>query len=338
MVIEKFYKKLFGKQNPSSVSLDNDAWATKGRLSAEEDELLNSPFSEEEVRKVIFDMKENSAPGPDGFGVSFYKSCWEIIKNDFMELINDFHKGDLDLTRLNYGVITLVPKVKEANNVKQFRPICLLNVSFKIFTKLLMGRLTMVADKLIGQAQTAFIKGRYIHDGAVLLHEIMHELRVSKKQGVVFKIDFEKAYDSVNWSFVEEVLTKKGFGEKSRHWIMSTIRGGKVCVNINGENGNYFKTHRGLRQGDPLSPLLFNLAADALDHILTKARTKGRIRGVALNLVEGGITHLQYADDTVILMDNDSQTLSNMKFLLYCFEWLTGLRINYLIVKLLPLE
>ena len=84
-----------------------------------------------------------------------------------------------------------------------------------------------------------------------------------------------------------------------------------------------------LRQGDPLSPLLFNLAVDALDHILTKARTKGRIRGVALNLVEGGITHLQYADDTVILMDNDSQTLSNMKFLLYCFEWMTGLRINY---------
>ena len=255
-----------------------------------------------------------------------------------MELVNDFHKGDLDLTRLNYGVITLVPKVKEANNVKQFRPICLLNVSFKIFTKLLMGRLTMVADKLIGQAQTAFIKGRYIHDRAVLLHEIMHELRVSKKQGVVFKIDFEKAYDSVNWNFVEEVLTKKGFGEKSRHWIMSMIRGGKVCVNINGENGNYFKTHRGLRQGDPLSPLPFNLAADALDHIMTKARTKGRIMGVALNLVEGGITHLQYPDDTVILMDNDSQTLSNMKFLLYCFEWLTGLRINYLIVKLLPLE
>ena len=145
----------------------------------------------------------------------------------------------------------------------------------------------------------------------------------------MFKIDFEKANDSVNWNFVEEVLTKKGFGEKSHHWIMSTIRGGKVCVNINNENENYFKTHRGLRQGDPLSPLLFNLAADALDHILTKARTKGRIRGVALNLVEGGITHLQYADDTVILMDNDSQTLSNMKFLLYCFEWLTGLRINY---------
>lgn len=104
---------------------------------------------------------------------------------------------------------------------------------------------------------------------------------------------------------------------------------GKVFININGENGPYFKTHRGLRQGGPLSLLLFNLAVDALDHILRKAKQKGHVKGVVPHLVPGGLTHLQYADDTVILVELDDKTIVNMKFLLYCFEWMSGLKINY---------
>ena len=146
---------------------------------------------------------------------------------------------------------------------------------------------------------------------------------------MIFKIDFEKAYDSINWGFVEEVLTRKGVDSKFKSWIMSTVTGGRVCVNINGDNGAYFRTPQGLRQGDPLCPLLFNLVADALDHILLKAQYTGHIRGVVPNLIPGGVTHLQYANDMVLLMDLDDQTLTNMKFLLYCFEWMTGLKINY---------
>jgi hypothetical protein len=105
---------------------------------------------------------------------------------------------------------------------------------------------------------------------------------------VIFKIDFEKAYDIIKWSFVEEVLIKKGFSEKLRKWVMSTVRGGgRVCINKNGKNGPYFKTHRGLRQGDPLSPLLFNLAADALAYILDNAKELGLIRGVVPHLIQG---------------------------------------------------
>jgi retron-type reverse transcriptase len=146
---------------------------------------------------------------------------------------------------------------------------------------------------------------------------------------VIFKIDFEKAYDSIRWEFVAEVLAKKCFDNKLRGWVMSTVRGGKVCVNINGGNGPYFKTHRGLRQRDPLSPLLFNLAVDALAHILDKAKGKGYIKGVVPHLIPGGLTHLQYADDTILLCENDIQSITNMKFLLYCFEWMSGLKINY---------
>lgn len=186
-----------------------------------------------------------------------------------------------------------------------------------------------MAQKLIDPCQSAFIKGRYIVDGAVMLHEITHELRVKKKKGVILKIDFEKAYDSVHWDFIENVMIRKGFCQKLRGWIMSTIKGGKVCVNINGENSPYFKTHRGLRQGDPLSPLMFNLAADALAHIMNKARSHGHIKGVIPHLIRGGITHLQYADDTIILTEGDPDSIKNIKFLLYCFEWMSGLKINY---------
>lgn len=246
-----------------------------------------------------------------------------------MLLVEDFYKGNLDIQRLNYGAITLVPKVKDAFNVRQFRPICLLNVSFKIFFNLLMNRFSGIADRIIDKGQTAFIKGRYILDGVVILHETLHELRRKKMRGVILKIDFKKAYDSVKWDFVEKVLRKKGFDEKVIGWIMSTVKGGKVCININGENRPYFKTHRGLRQGDPLSPLLFNLVGDALAHMLNAAKLKGRVKGLVPHLIEGGLTHLQYADDTILFMEDDESSLANVKFILYCFEWMTGLRINY---------
>jgi len=146
---------------------------------------------------------------------------------------------------------------------------------------------------------------------------------------VILKIDFEKAYDSVDWDFVKGILKRKELPKQMVDWIMSTVRRGRVCININGENGPYFKTHKGLRQGDPLSPLLFSLAADALDHILSKAKLNGYIKGVVPHLIPGGLSHLQYTDDTVILMSHDDQTIINMKFFLYCFEWMSGLKINY---------
>lgn len=176
-----YYKKLFGKQVERKIHLDEEVWAEETKLNMDDNIMLTSPFTELEVQKVISDMKLNSAPGPDGFSSAFYKACWGVIRQDFMNLIEDFNKGNLDIARLNYGAITLIPKVQDAFNVKQFRPICLLNVSFKILTNLWLNRLAAVVDKLIDKGQTAFIKGRYILDGVVILHETLHELIVNKK-------------------------------------------------------------------------------------------------------------------------------------------------------------
>ena len=108
------------------------------------------------------------------------------------------HEGDLPLHRLNYGVITLLPKKDDASRIEQYRPICLLNVSFKIFTKVGTNRVTSLAHKVIRPSQSAFLPGRNILEGVVVLHETIHELHRKKMDGVIFKIDFEKAYDKVN--------------------------------------------------------------------------------------------------------------------------------------------
>jgi hypothetical protein len=131
---------------------------------------------------------------------------WICIKESLLGMAQDFNRGTLDLRRLNYGVITLVPKVKEAKTIKHYRPICLLNVDFKIFSKLLTDKITPVIDRLISESQSAFINGKNILEGVV---EVIHELRRTGRQSVLFKIDFEKAYDKVRWDFVQEVMEQK---------------------------------------------------------------------------------------------------------------------------------
>jgi hypothetical protein len=180
-----------------------DFWPVDLQVSKEDKLELVKPFSMEEIKEVVMEMKENSAPCPNGYGVVFFKKIWEFLKGDLMAMFIDFYNDKLDIKRLNYGVITLVPKLNEANNIKHFKPICLLNVDFKCFTKVLINRLILVAKKVISKNQIGFIEGRNILEGVVVLHEVLHELKSSRKRGLILKLDFEKAYDRVRWSFLE---------------------------------------------------------------------------------------------------------------------------------------
>ena len=163
-------------------------------MSQIENEFLCDEFSEKEIRDAVFQMEHNKAPGPDGFPAEFYQFFWETIKADLIQLFVEFHRGELPLHSLNFGVITLLPKKEDATKVQQYRLICLLNVSFKIFTKVLTNRLSVVAQKIIRPSQTAFIPGRHILEGVVILHETIHEMHKKKKNGVILKLDFEKKH------------------------------------------------------------------------------------------------------------------------------------------------
>jgi hypothetical protein len=244
-------------------------------------------------------------------------------------MLDKLHAGQLELWRWNYGVIILLPKVKPATNIKQFRPICLLNVIYKIITKTLTLRLTAVIDKVISPFQIAFIPGRNILEGVVILQEVLHELRSTKSAGVLIKLDFEKAYNKVNWNFLEEVLNRKGFVETWIQWIGKAVRGGRVCIDLNGDRDAFFRSYKGLRQEDPLSPLLFNLVVDALSAMLSRACSAGVIQGLVPHLVNGGLSHLSYADDTVILLHYSPENLRNVRLILSCYEAMSGLKINF---------
>jgi len=178
--ITQFYKNLFGSPNASEITLEEDRIQDIPQVTQEDNEVLTSEFTESEVKNIVFQMEHNKAPGPDGFPAEFYQVFWEIIKDDLMALFMDFHKEDLNLFSLNFGIITLIPKVQEATRIQQYRPICVLNVSFKIFTKVATNRLNKVAQTVVSPMQTAFMPGRNIMEGVVVLHETIHELHNKK--------------------------------------------------------------------------------------------------------------------------------------------------------------
>lgn len=142
-------------------------------------------------------MEINKAAGPNKIPIDFYQACWNIVKGDIIQLFSDFHAKTVDISRLNYGIITLLPKKSDATSIQQYRPICLLNCLYKLITKTLTIRMEGIAEKLIHSNQSAFMKGRNIVSGTMILHEVLHKTKFKKQIGIVLKLDFEKAYDKV---------------------------------------------------------------------------------------------------------------------------------------------
>jgi hypothetical protein len=326
--ITDYYKSLFGDPEPSNVCLEESVNGDIPKLTNQENNILITDFTEKEVHEAIMQMEKNKAPGPDGFPAEFYQSFWEIIKHDFLALFADFKQGRLPLHNLNFGNIILLPKKENAIQIQQYRPICLLNVSFKIFTKVGTNRIMGIAHKVIRPTQTAFMPGRHILEGVLVLHETVHEIHRKKLDGIIMKIDFEKAYDKVKWDFLQQVLRMKGFDPTWCQWINQYVSKGSVGIKVNDQLGHYFQTRKGLRQGDPLSPILFNILADILAILIARAKEDGQIGGLIPDLVEGGVSILQYADDTIIFMEHDFDKAMNMKLILSFFEQLSGLKIK----------
>jgi hypothetical protein len=196
--ITSYYRDLFGPPKQCSFSLDESRVDDIVQVSQEENDLIIRPFTHEEIQEAVFQMEHNKAPGPDGFLAEFYQACWEIIKDDLMELFRKFHDGNLPLFSLNFGMIILLPKSRDATRIQQYRPICLLNMSFKIFTKVSTNRISQVAQKVISPSQTAFLPGRNIMEGAIVLLEMINEMHRKKQSGLILKIGFEKTYDKIN--------------------------------------------------------------------------------------------------------------------------------------------
>jgi hypothetical protein len=149
-------------------------WEVEEKVTSEENQILEAQFSIEEIKEAIDSSYAEGAPGPDGFSFMFYQKFWPIIKDDFMAIVREFEAGRANMARLNYAMIILIPKEDGAKTLRKFRPISLINCSFKLFAKALNSRLEKICNRLLAPNQTAFVKGRYILESVVSSHEIIH--------------------------------------------------------------------------------------------------------------------------------------------------------------------
>jgi hypothetical protein len=211
-------------------------------VTHDEKDALEHPFSEKkEIRKAIIGSYLEGAPVPNGLSFLFYQKFWDLVKTDFCRMVHVFQNGCMDLFRLNFASLTLIPKVEEVVDMTDFRPISLLNCSFTIFSNFLTLRLESVCQRLVAKEQSAFITGRYILESAVIAHEVVHSLHKSKESGVIIKLDYEKAYDRVNTEFLLKILRGRGFGELWINWISKIVSGESVCVSANEDESSTFK-------------------------------------------------------------------------------------------------
>jgi hypothetical protein len=189
-----FFKSIIGVPEDSVPSNLQHIYVDRSTPSRS----ITAPFIEQETKSTLLSMNLNSAPGPDGFGSAFYRAAWETVKVQVMNFMSAFHGGPINLDPINRSHIVLIPKKPAVVDDDSFRPICLQNCSLKILSKVLTKRLQGEIPKLININQTGFIKGRSISDTFVYALELVQVCHKRKKRAIVLKLDFAKAFDTVN--------------------------------------------------------------------------------------------------------------------------------------------
>ena len=189
------------------------------RLNHVEAEGLEQPFTEEKIHAALMGMNGDKTPGPNGFTMAFWQSCWDFVKEEIMDLFKEFFDERSFAKSLNSTFLVLIPKKGGAEDLGDFRPISLLGGLYKLLAKVLANRLKEVLDKVVSADQNAFVKGRQILDASLIANEVIDYWLKRKEKGLICKLDIEKAYDSINWNFLMKVLQKMGFGNKWVGWI-----------------------------------------------------------------------------------------------------------------------
>ncbi|KAK9930542.1 hypothetical protein M0R45_027578 [Rubus argutus] len=250
-------------------------------VTVAENDCLTATPTPDEIKVVAFSMDPDSAPGPDGFSGHFYRSCWDFIGSDVVNAVCYFFESGFIQPNLNCSFVALLPKVPEADVITQFRPIAMANFIFKIITRILADRLSPIASRIILPNQFAFLKGRQISDCIFLTSECVNLLDAPCIDGnVAIKFDIARAFDTLDWAFLLRVLTAFGFHAIFIDWIRTILASAKLSILFNGSPVGFFSCSRGVRQGDPLSPLLFCLAEEVLSRGIVKLVSSGNKDGL----------------------------------------------------------
>ncbi|GKV05111.1 hypothetical protein SLEP1_g17152 [Rubroshorea leprosula] len=297
--IMQYFKNLFTDEGWLRLTLQGINIRT---ISAADRSMLTQPFTEEEVKAAVWNCDSTKAPAPDGFNFGFLKTEWEVIKEDVMEFLMDFNKNGRLVRGSNASFIVLIPKKENPQGIEEYRPISLIGCIYKILSKLLANIVNRILEGIIGENQFAFIEGRQLVDGVVVVNETIDGVRKKKSQCFVFKIDFEKAYDKLSWHFLDYMIEKMGFDVVWRGWIS---------------------------EWDPLSPFLFLIVAEALNGLTTEVVSKGFLQGVKIGEGELQVSHLQFADDTIFMGEAAEKNIWTVKCIMRAFELVSSLKVNY---------
>ena len=299
---------------------------TGNKLTEEDRQLLEKCIEIEEMKNTVQQLKNNKSPGIDGLPAEFYKIFWNDIKHILFESFNfSIYSGKLSISQ-RQGVMSLLPKPdKDPHYLKNWRPISLLTTDYKILSSTIASRLKNKLQNIIHTDQTGFLKGRYIGENVRNVIDILDYIEKENMSGIILTIDYEKAFDKIEWNFIFKTLKYFNFGNAFINLVKLLYTDISSCCVNNGWSTQFFSLSRGVRQGCPLSPYLFILCTEILGNAI---RNDSNVKGVKLKNrnAESILKMSQYADDTTIFLENHQESIRNVIDLIKKFYLISGLK------------
>ncbi|GJZ19637.1 hypothetical protein Tco_0556227 [Tanacetum coccineum] len=318
------YEAFLGQPGTTCGLNDNDLFRVILDQNVAIDMIKN--VTRQEMKNALFSIGNDKAPGPDGYTAAFFKESWDIMADDFVATICDFFTNGKILKELNHTIIALILKVSSLTRVNDYRPISCCNVLFKCISKIIVNRIKDSLKVLVSPNQSAFVSGRSIADNILLTQELMHNYHLDRSlPRCAFKVDIQKAYDTVDWDFLKKILASFGFYTYMIGWIMECVTTTSFSISINGSLHGFFKGKCGLHQGDPLSPYLFTLIMEVLTLMLQRGVRNASSFTYHRYCSKLELINLCFADDLFLFAHRDVDSAKIIKDALFEFKEVSGL-------------
>ncbi|VFR00991.1 unnamed protein product [Cuscuta campestris] len=327
-VLVEFYQKQLGRSNPTEdingeIIRMGDCLTIRQRLE------IISPITTEEIRKCMFEIPNNKSPGPDGFSSGFFKSQWRKVGGLVTQAIQEFFIKEDTIKQINATNLVVIPKCEDPKSPTDLRPIACCNVIYKVIAKIICNRLKKVLPSIINLNQGAFVEGRELVHNVLLCQELARGYnRKNISPRCLMKLDLQKAYGNVSWKAIIQILTLLKFSSKFINWIKKyCVTTTSYSIHFAGENFGYFRGGKGIRQGDPISPLLFVIIMEYLSRAFLWFASKEHF-GYHPMCKSLKLINIIFADDLIVACKADIKSITCIMRALQHFRDTTGLNIN----------
>jgi exonuclease III len=325
----KFYKDLYATNTPSLEDINKYLTniKLKGKLTPIEQNACDGKVNEEECCKALSRMKANKAPGSDGLPAEFYKKCWNFISTFLIECYNEAYTHEELSSSQKLSILSLIFKKHDRELLKNYRPISLTNTDYKILAFTLANRMHKVISNIISEEQSAYIKDRFIGHNIRFVEDIIEYCYSEKVEGFLLFLDFEKAFDSIEWEFMYAVMKKMNFGEGYIRWIKTLYKNPEYSIKNNGWLSETFNSSRGIRQGCPISALLFILCTEVLARAVKCNSNISSIQIKCATHAENTTKIMQYADDSILFISDESGVKESLNTI-NAYSSVAGVKLN----------